>query len=34
MGARRGTLITPVMVTPGGRYRWNLEDLRAELRML
>ncbi|WP_433282139.1 helix-turn-helix domain-containing protein [Pseudonocardia xinjiangensis] len=27
-------LITPALVTPGGQYRWNLEDLRAELRTL
>lgn len=24
--------VTPVMVTPGGHARWNVEDLREQLR--
>jgi MerR-like DNA binding protein len=27
-------LITPAMVTPGGRYLWNLDDLRNQLLKL
>jgi excisionase family DNA binding protein len=26
--------ITPALVTPGGQYRWNLDDLREQLRSL
>jgi excisionase family DNA binding protein len=26
--------ITPALVTPGGQYRWILDDLRLELRTL
>lgn len=31
--AAEGTL-RPAMITPGGRYRWNLEHLREQLREL
>ncbi len=27
-------LLTPTLVTPGGQYRWNLDDLRQQLREL
>ncbi|MGI5129530.1 helix-turn-helix domain-containing protein [Pseudonocardia sp. CA-107938] len=25
-------MVTPALVTPGGQYRWNLDDLRRQLR--
>lgn len=31
--ARNG-LITPTMVSPGGRYLWDLEDLKSQLRIM
>jgi excisionase family DNA binding protein len=31
--AQEGRL-TPALVTPGGQYRWRLEDVREELRQL
>ncbi|GAA1251353.1 hypothetical protein GCM10009609_13360 [Pseudonocardia aurantiaca] len=27
-------LVTPTMVSPGGRYLWDLDDLRSQLRIL
>lgn len=27
-------LITPALRTPGGQYRWNLEDVKAEMEAL
>ncbi|SNR47962.1 MerR HTH family regulatory protein [Haloechinothrix alba] len=29
--AKEGSL-TPALVTPGGRYKWDLEDVRRQLR--
>ena len=31
--ARNG-LITPTMISPGGRYLWDLEDLKSQLRIM
>ena len=31
--AQEGQL-TPTLVTPGGQYRWELEDVREQLRQL
>jgi predicted site-specific integrase-resolvase len=31
--AREG-LITPVLIMAGGRYRWELEDLESQLRIM
>lgn len=31
--ARNG-LVTPAMISPGGRYLWDLEDLRSQLRIM
>lgn len=42
IGVARGTLarwwlegtVTPALVTPGGHARWDVEDLREQLRVL
>jgi DNA-binding transcriptional MerR regulator len=31
--ARNG-LVTPTMISPGGRYLWDLDDLRSQLRIM
>lgn len=31
--ARNG-LVTPAMISPGGRYLWDLEDLRSQLQIM
>jgi DNA-binding transcriptional MerR regulator len=31
--ARNG-LVTPTMISPGGRYLWDLQDLKSQLRIM